>query len=141
MRPIRLLLRWFIWFGVLLILLVSAVFALLITESGTAWTLRQTPGLLRPLGVEFSFSGSDGSLFERLQLKDVQLRSGETRFTAARLLLHWQPWAITEHTLHIKALELDAVQLMLPVPVERDAGAPEIPDIVLPIALRLPGRV
>ena len=137
MRPIRLLLRWFIWFGVLLILLVSAVFALLITESGTAWTLRQTPGLLRPLGVEFSFSGSDGSLFERLQLKDVQLRSGETRFTAARLLLHWQPWAITEHTLHIKALELDAVQLMLPVPVERDAGAPEIPDIVLPIALRL----
>lgn len=137
MKPVRIFLRWLLWSGVLLITLVSALLALLTSESGTAWLLRQTPDLVRPLGIEFSFSGSEGSLSERLQLKDVQLRVAETRFGAARLLLHWQPLAIVERTLHIQALELDDVQLVLPVPAESAASVPEIPDIVLPIALQL----
>ena len=130
--------RWLLWSVLLLILLPLAFTAALTTETATSWVLQQVPALVRPLGVEFSYGGSRGNLLQRLELSGVQVTLADTRFEVARLLLQWQPLALTTRTLHIQALELADARLVLPTPPAESAAAiPEIPDITLPLALRV----
>ena len=137
MRPARTLFRGLFWSGLLLLLLPLGLIAALMTEPGSTWLLRQAPSLLRPLGIEFDFGRSQGSLLNRLELHEVRFTLDESRFEAARLLLEWQPLAAMDGALHIRALELSDVQLVLPASAESAAGAPEIPDIVLPVRVQL----
>lgn len=136
MKALRTLFRWFLWSTLLLLMLPLLFGALLMTEPGTGWLLRQTPDLLRPLGVDLQLAESRGSLFKRLELIDLQLTFGENRLEARQLLLRWRPLALTERRLHIDELRLADVQLRLP-PGEQSDSAPALPDIVLPLKFRL----
>jgi len=134
---VRIFFRWLLWSWLLLIAIPSVLVGILMTESGSAWLLRQVPEMVKPLGIEFAVDGIQGSLLGRLELKGVRAESDGIRFHAGRLLLQWRPAATVNRSLHVQAIELSDVQLKLPVPVESAATALEIPDIVLPMVVQL----
>lgn len=136
MSAVRSLFRWLLWSTLLLLLLPLLVGALLLTEPGTAWLLRQAPDLLRPMGIELRLAESRGSLLGRLELSDLQLSVANNRVEAKQLLLQWQPLALAERRLQIDELSLSDVQLRLP-PGEQSDAAVELPDILLPLTLQL----
>jgi len=136
-RVVWTFLRWLLWSGLLVISLPLILAMALMSESGTAWLLRQSPDLMRPLGIEFDIQHSRGSLLRNLELEGVRFALADNRFEAARLLLRWRPLAVVDRTLHIQALELSDARLLLPPPVESAAGVPKVPDIILPIGLKL----
>lgn len=124
--------------ALLLILAIPVVLiAILATETGSGWLLSRADELARPLGIELSIERSRGSLLRRLELDGVTFEGVGTRLELGHLLLQWQPRGLLERRLHIEALELSDLRVVPPVPVETEATAPEIPDLVLPIAVQL----
>ncbi len=131
------LLRWLLLLVVLILAAPAVMLAFLATESGTAWTLGQARDLVRPLGIEFGFARSRGSLLRRLELQDLVLAMADSRFEAERVLLQWHPTALFGLRLHIRALEIADARLVPPPPTDAAAAPPEIPELVLPLEIQL----
>ena len=131
------LLRWLLLLVVLILAAPAVMLAFLATESGTAWTLGQARDLVRPLGIEFRFARSRGSLLRRLELQDLVLAMADSRFEAERVLLQWHPTALFGLRLHIRALEIADARLVPPPPTDAAAAPPEIPELVLPLEIQL----
>ncbi|MGB5761674.1 MAG: translocation/assembly module TamB domain-containing protein [Sedimenticolaceae bacterium] len=137
-RTLVRLLRWLIISFLLVLLAVpAALFAVLATETGSGWLLSRADRLVAPLGMELKIGGSRGNLLGRLELDDVLFDGAGTMVELGHLVFQWQPRALLERTLHIEALELADMRVVPPAPTESETTAPEIPDLVLPIALRL----
>ncbi|MCB1851340.1 MAG: hypothetical protein KDI83_11290, partial [Gammaproteobacteria bacterium] len=137
MSVLRILLRLLAVIGMLAVIPPLLLVTLLLTESGSSWLISQLPVLLRPLDIQFSVASSRGSLRERLELNRPSIVLADNRFAAEQLILHWHPAAIFDRKLHIAALQLSDVRLQLPPAEETAPTPPEIPDIMLPIALQV----
>ncbi|MBT8050077.1 MAG: hypothetical protein KJO70_02700, partial [Gammaproteobacteria bacterium] len=137
MSRIRRLFRWLLLSALLILALPVAILAVLATESGTGWALKQASDLVRPLGVEFGFGRSSGSLLSRLELHDLVLQVAGSRFESGRMLLDWRPAALIGRRLHVRALEAADARLVPPPPTDTASTPPEIPELVLPVAIQL----
>ncbi|MCB1763298.1 MAG: hypothetical protein KDI27_09200, partial [Gammaproteobacteria bacterium] len=137
MSVLRILLRLLAVIGMLAVIPPLLLVTLLLTESGSSWLISQLPVLLRPLDIQFSVASSRGSLRERLELNRPSIVLADNRFAAEQLILHWHPAAIFDRKLHIAALQLSDVRLQLPPAEETPPTPPELPDIMLPIALQV----
>ena len=137
MKRGRLLARLLLWPLFLLLALLVAVLALPMTEGGTQWLLRQATELARPYGFDIAYERSSGTLLGRLQLDGVTFDGADTRVEAGHLLLHWRPLALLDRRLHIVALEVADVHVVPPPASDTSPSVPQIPDIVLPLTVRL----
>ncbi|MCP5417548.1 MAG: translocation/assembly module TamB domain-containing protein [Chromatiaceae bacterium] len=137
MSVLRILLRLLAVIGMLAVIPPLLLVTLLLTESGSSWLISQLPVLLRPLDIQFSVASSRGSLRERLELNRPSIVLADNRFAAEQLILYWHPAAIFDRKLHIAALQLSDVRLQLPPAEETPPTPPELPDIMLPIALQV----
>ena len=131
------LLRWLLLSILLILAPPAAIFAVLSTESGTAWALEQASDLVRTLGIEFRFGRSRGSLLRHLEIQNLVLVAADGRLEAGRVLLHWRPTALLERRLHIRALEIADARLVPPPPTDTASAPPEIPDLRLPLSIQL----
>ena len=111
--------------------------AILATESGTGWALKQASDLVRPLGIEFGFGRSSGSLLSRLEIYDLAIEVADSRFESGRVLLHWRPSALLGRRLHFRALEVADARLRPPAPTDSASAPPEIPALDLPLVIQL----
>ena len=124
--------------SMLLVLAVpAAMLAFLSSESGTAWTLERASELVRTLGMELEYGRIHGSLLRRLEIHGLVLVMGDSRFEAGRALLDWRPAALLGRTLHVRALEIGDVRLVPPAPVDSAPAPLEIPELRLPLTVRL----
>ena len=137
MSRIRRLFRWLLLSVLLIVAPPVAILAVLATESGTGWALKQVGNLVQPLGVEFGFGRSSGSFLGRLELHDLVLQVADSRFESGRVLVHWRPSALLGRRLHVRALEAADARLRPPAPTESTAAPPEIPELALPLAIQL----
>ncbi len=133
----KILVRIFAYILLLLALIVGAAAALLGTPGGLGWLVEQTdaaiPGRL-------SIASIEGGLFGRLHLKQVSYSDDAMQATADELILHWLPMALLERRLHLREFTLLGpayTQLKATEPDPADPGPLSLPDIALPMELRL----
>lgn len=122
---------------VLLLALASGLLAVLASDSGSTWLLRQASGLVRSHGIEVAFVRSRGNLLRRLELEGLDLVVGDTRIAARQLVLQWRPRALFEHRLHLEQIEVDGLRVT-PPPTDADEPAPpQLPELALPLEIQL----
>lgn len=134
--------RWWRWlvFSILLVVVLIPVglVALLGTERGTDWLLRQVSAVLPAETVSVDYGRSEGHLLDRLVLRDLQVVAADTRIRVATLVLDWRPKALIERRLHVQAIELEGLDVALPPPAEPTEPEPvQLPDLQLPIRVQL----
>ncbi len=129
--------RWLLMPLLLLLALPVALLALLASSSGTEWLLRQANELARPAGIELSFEHSAGNMLGHLELSGLVFAGMDTRVQIDRLLLDWQPRALFERRVHVRAFELAGVRLTPPAASESGPEPLQIPDLRLPLALQV----
>jgi len=113
----------------------AAAWALLGTERGSAWVLREGAGRA---GVALDFRALEGSLLGTLAIDGLEVTAGATRVRVERLALDWRPAALLGARLQIHALGAHGVQVR-PPPPEADPAPqlriPELPALRLPLAV------
>lgn len=134
--------RWLRWLlltpFVIAALLPLLAYALLASESGSRWLLRQASQLAPTQDVQFRFASSRGALLDRIELDDVEVEAAGARVAIDGLQLQWQPRALLQRQLHVELLSAQGVRLVPPAPAPAEpAAVPELPDIALPISVRL----
>jgi translocation and assembly module TamB len=138
MKLLRKILKYFLLFTLLFIVLIGASAAWLLgTESGVNFLVAQgqkyAPGTLEIEQVQ-------GTLLGELHLTHLSYKQEETiDATIEDLLLSWQPSALFSRTAHIKQLHVTGVDVKLPESEKQDkpksTEPPSIPDIKLPIKI------
>jgi translocation and assembly module TamB len=125
------------------ILLVVGLFALPATETGSRWLVKGAARVLADAQLaELDIGRVEGRLLGRLTLHELALReagaAGPAMLEAGRFSLHWDPAALFDGVLHLRAVEASDLRVELP-PAQDDepAAAPQIPDIALPLRVRL----
>lgn len=136
-RGVRRLLRWLLLSMLLILVPPAAMLALLSTETGTAWALERTGELVRTLGIEFGYGKIRGSLLRRLEIHNLVLAEGDSRFEAGRASLDWRPAALLGRRLHVRALEIGDMRLVPPAPADTAPAPLEIPELRLPLLIQL----
>ena len=133
--------RWLLWLLLAPLLLVLAlpllVYGLLASEAGTSWLLRQASSHAPTAGVQFTYAHSRGTLLGRLELDDVALSVAGSEVDVGSLQLQWRPRDLWQRLLHVESLSLSGVRVRPPPTSASASGPPELPDVVLPIALRV----
>ena len=133
----HLLARLLLWPLFLLLAFLLAALMLPMTEAGSLWLLHQAADLARPYGFDIRFDRGRGTLLGRLQLDGVTFAGADMRVEVGQLLLHWRPVALLDRRLHVVALEAADVHVVPPPATDAPASVPQIPDIVLPMTVRL----
>lgn len=119
----------------LLVLTLSVAFAswLVATESGARWTIGWVSGLVPDFRVRYRA----GTLLGPLELREVVFK-GKTRIDIDDVLVDWSPGALLVGELHITQLHVGTLRVAQPAPpANRPKVAPKLPDIDLPIDLRV----
>lgn len=132
--------KWWLLVPGLLSLLVAASAWILATQQGTRWILRQVETQLDSPELSVRYSGIEGTLLHRLELRGLTVSSGEIRFDAQRLTLQWRPAELFNRRLHLVELGVQQAQLKLPAArndTEPSAWPPELPEIRLPVRVLL----
>ena len=137
MKALRRFLRVLLLALLLLLLPPLILLAALSTEPGSGWVLQQAARLAQSQGLEVRLNHTAGSLLDRVELQGINFQGHGVEFSAARLALQWSPQALLDRTLHLRTLQLDGVSLVLPPSAEQETRPPEVPQIRLPIAIRL----
>lgn len=127
------------------LLLGLVTYGLLATQAGSAWLLDQLAGQLRKQQVIIQYKSFNGALLNEValdglsvQLPAVEGSSENQRIEIDRLHFAWQPFRLFERELHIQNISLQTLFLQLPAGNQDDtAAAPQIPELVLPVTIRL----
>lgn len=112
-----------------LVLLLSVLLWALGTSSGGRWTLGQLPGVQ----VE-AFSGRLGGAW---QAERLRWQRGERRAEVQAPRLAWSPWCLLRLTLCVERLQAERIDLSLPPGADQRDAPLVLPEIRLPLALRL----
>ena len=134
------LLRRVVLLLVLLALLVPPVLVAWVTSvDGTRWLVGQAPGWLRPLGVTLELAAVDGALRDRVGLDGLRVAVGGMVFEAERLELAWRPRALLVQRFEVEHIVGQGMRVVLPPaePAPTAAGPLELPELVLPLAVRV----
>jgi translocation and assembly module TamB len=117
--------------GVLALLAVPAVLAVLLlgTQTGSRWLLSRIPGL----AVE-QFQGRLGGQWQATRL--TWERDGQ-RVQVSEARLAWSPGCLLRLTLCVDRLQAERVEIVLPATEKSDGEALKLPDLKLPLAIRL----
>lgn len=123
----------------LLVLALGGVGFIAGTPAGLKFVLKHAKG---GIPGELSIGEIEGGLLGHLVLKDVIYRDSALAVGVDLLCLDWVPDALFKKVFHIKLLQIDGVryeQLKAgeKAPDEKQAGSLELPDITLPVAIRL----
>ncbi len=109
------------------LLAVAILGALVTSETGSAWLLRQA---LTLAPAEVSVAQIQGRLSDRLQLRAVDYRQDHTRVRAAEVQLHWRPAALARGRLRIMQLEVTGLRI--------DSAAAQDPQAPFSLPQRIP---
>jgi len=128
------------WIGIaiaaLVVLVVAAVFAL-DTQPGKRFIADRLAGYTTASGINIRTSRIDGSIYGRMQLRDVEVRDPQGVFvTIPELTVDWRPFAYLHSKIDVRELAAPSiVMLRNPAlkPVPFDPNAPTLPDIDLAI--------
>ncbi|MGR9052230.1 MAG: hypothetical protein ACU84J_06235, partial [Gammaproteobacteria bacterium] len=116
----------------IMLALPALAYALIGTETGVRLLLRQLSAL-KELGV--SVGASEGTLLDRLTLKNVRYRADGIEATLDSFMLAWEPAALLSDTLHIRTLAASGLVLTIePQPAQPESdSAWTVPKIPLAI--------
>ena len=126
-----------LWTTLFLLALPVLLLALLATDGGTGWALRQSVELLRDAGVEVRLVHRSGSLLGRLELDDLAVAAADSRLEIGHLVLDWRPRALLDGRLQVRLIAASDVHLVPPPATESEPGQLQIPDLVLPLAVQV----
>ena len=108
---------------------------LLNSESGLHWAYRQADALLPG---ELRSQRLTGSLNDGVTLQGIEYQDDEVRFTAERVILHWNPWALLMARIDIPRLAAEQLEVELLQSGDNSAAAgTELVQLDLPLELRL----
>ncbi len=113
----------------LVVLFLLALTAILGTQAGSRWALRQVPGL--------SLEQFDGRLGGQWAAAHLLWQQGDTRVELQGVQLAWSPACLLRMTLCIEQLEADQVSLQFPAGSDESSGPISLPDLRLPLAIEL----
>ncbi|WMN15748.1 translocation/assembly module TamB domain-containing protein [Pseudomonas piscis] len=116
----------------LVVLVILALAAVLGTQAGSRWALRQVPGL--------SLEQFDGRLGGQWSAGQLLWQQDGTRIELRGVQFSWSPACLLRMTLCIEQLEADQVSLQFPAGGQESPGAISLPELHLPLAIEL-GRV
>ncbi len=109
------------------------VFWIFGTESGLRWAWARVQAWT---GIALSAESLQGTLAGPLTARQLAIRVGGTRFTAANITVDWQPSALLTGTLAFRQLVGSDVRFQLPVPAPEEDGEP-FTGFTLPLSLDL----
>ena len=113
-----------------LLLAVVSVAALLGSEAGSRWVLKQVPGL--------TVEHFQGRLSDQWRADRLLWSQGETSLQVQAPSLQWSPACLFRMTLCVNQLHAERVSLDLPPgPATSSGESPSLPALSLPIALEL----
>ncbi|WP_430445397.1 MAG: translocation/assembly module TamB domain-containing protein [Pseudomonas piscis] len=116
----------------LVVLVILALAAVLGTQAGSRWALRQVPGL--------SLEQFDGRLGGQWSAGHLLWQQDGTRIELRGVQFSWSPACLLRMTLCIEQLEADQVSLQFPAGGQESPGPISLPELHLPLAIEL-GRV
>ncbi|WP_085598513.1 MULTISPECIES: translocation/assembly module TamB domain-containing protein [unclassified Pseudomonas] len=116
----------------LVVLVILALAAVLGTQAGSRWALRQVPGL--------SLEQFDGRLGGQWSAGQLLWQQDGTRIELRGVQFSWSPACLLRMTLCIEQLEADQVSLQFPAGGQESPGPISLPELHLPLAIEL-GRV
>ncbi|WP_210395256.1 translocation/assembly module TamB domain-containing protein [Motiliproteus sediminis] len=128
-----------IWLRRTLLVIATLLLTLAITlgwlssAQGSRWLLMQLPGII-------TLGNSQGSLLNTLTLDRVQIQHADFTFTADRLMLRWNPWALLHGSLDLERIAASRPHLRLTPPPDTSRSPPGVvvlPRINLPLALNI----
>ncbi len=129
------------FFGLLVLagIFVAGLWALLGTEAGTSWTLRQIEANA-PDTVQIS--EHEGKFLGRLTMKNVSLKLGQSELNIASLLLDWSPAALLKRELLINLTEVQGLRFLGGPPTDEAESESlefpiELPAVSIPIKLTI----
>ncbi|MCB1800979.1 MAG: translocation/assembly module TamB domain-containing protein [Gammaproteobacteria bacterium] len=137
-RSRRRWLRWLLLPVLVVLLLPLLAYVLLASEGGSRWLLHQASQLAPEFDARFEFAESRGALLDRIELDGVAIEAAGAQVAIDELQLQWQPRALMQRLLHVELLSAQGVKVAPPPPTPPEpATVPELPDIQLPISVRL----
>lgn len=115
---------------------------LLSTQSGSRWVLDRALPLVSSERLRIDHDGLDGSLLGGLVLHGPDIRMDQSRISARRLELVWQPWSILGGTLVFDRIHVNTPRVDWHSPESEPDAAPATPvgallDSVLPLPVNL----
>lgn len=114
----------------LVLILVMAVGVVLGTSSGSRWVLSKVPGL--------QLEEFNGRLGGRWQAQQLVWEQDGTRVVVAEPRMAWSPSCLLRRMLCIEELVAGDIDVRIPPgPDEPSSGPIELPDVKLPLALRI----
>ncbi|MBC2656497.1 translocation/assembly module TamB [Pseudomonas sp. MSSRFD41] len=116
----------------LVVLVILTLAAVLGTQAGSRWALRQVPGL--------SLEQFDGRLGGQWSAGHLLWQQDGTRIELRGVQFSWSPACLLRMTLCIEQLEADQVSLQFPAGGQESPGPISLPELHLPLAIEL-GRV
>nr|WP_283950127.1 translocation/assembly module TamB domain-containing protein [Pseudomonas piscis] len=116
----------------LVVLVILALVAVLGSQAGSRWALRQVPGL--------SLEQFDGRLGGQWSAGHLLWQQDGTRIELRGVQFSWSPACLLRMTLCIEQLEADQVSLQFPAGGQENPGPISLPELHLPLAIEL-GRV
>ncbi|MGM0632482.1 MAG: translocation/assembly module TamB domain-containing protein [Pseudomonadota bacterium] len=128
---------------VLIVALIAVLTAtLLSTQSGSRWVLDRALPLVSSESLRIEHDGLDGSLLGGLVLHDPDIRMDQSRISAQRLELVWQPWSLLGGTLVFDRIHVTAPMVDWHSAEPDPDPAPGTPigamlDSVLPLPINL----
>ena len=94
----------------LIVLLPLGLYGLLGSESGSRWLLHR---ILASLPAETSISEIEGTLLDRIQLKQLHIESPEQAIDIDRLSLAWQPGQLLTGTLKLVNVDIAGIAIVV----------------------------
>lgn len=114
----------------LVLILVMAIGVVLGTSSGSRWVLSKVPGL--------QLEEFNGRLGGRWQAQQLVWEQDGTRVVVAEPRMAWSPSCLLRRMLCIEELVAGDIDVRIPPgPDESSSGPIELPDVKLPLALRI----
>ena len=136
------------WVGIVLgglVLLVAASLMMLNTQIGRRFIADQLAGYTTASGINIRAARINGSIYGRMQLRDVQVRDTKGVFLAIPdLTVDWRPFAYLHAKIDVRELVVPSMILFRrPAlkPVPSDPNAPTLPDIDLDVGRLLIDRL
>lgn len=126
-----------------LLVLLIGVYFWVDTDSGKRFIIGQIEAYELENGVKFEVGAIDGSVHDRMQLRDLAIRDQKGVFlTAAKVAVDWRPLAFIRSHVDVRSLNIPNARLLrLPLLKETSSDEPLLPDLDIDIGTFELGRL